>query len=235
MSGPEEEEPAAPGLSEPSPYLNGGGQAGATAEPAGACIGSASANRAKAAEAVVGSTGAEAVARAEPAGNDQPAQAPGPEARPAAPEAPAATTQGEPDLAHLLAGASEVARGGVALEARCPHQPETQLMLDQQGRLHLLQRHRPGQSHATELAGLREAVTELLEAKQWVQQHHQLLQLTQRQCRFDPGQPPILHLFTSRADLATGLIARLGQTLKLHLLQHVRVGQETGWYCTSLN
>jgi hypothetical protein len=145
-----------------------------------------------------------------------------------------------PDLAQLLAAGRNRVTGGVALEARCPHQPGTQLLLDQAGRLHLLRRHEPasGQSNereAGELDQLRAAIADLLEARQWVNEHIDLLQLTQRQCRFDTDRPPVLHLFTHRADLAAGLAHRLGDQLQLHLLERVQLNRETGWYCTPLN
>ncbi|MEZ6191528.1 MAG: hypothetical protein R3C45_09595 [Phycisphaerales bacterium] len=46
---------------------------------------------------------------------------------------------------------------------------------------------------------------------------------------------PVLHLFTDRADWATALSARLGEALKLHLLQEVQVGDQRAWFCTPLN
>jgi hypothetical protein len=53
--------------------------------------------------------------------------------------------------------------------------------------------------------------------------------------KFDPSTEPVLHLFTDRADWATALNARLGEALKLHLLQEVRVGDQSAWFCTPLN
>lgn len=142
----------------------------------------------------------------------------------------------EPDLASFLTIEGGSLSGGVALEARCPHQPQTQMVLDSAGRLHLLRNHdRPAAGSAGELPELRAAIVDLLQARNWVAEHLQLLQLTQRQCRFDDATPPMLHLFTDRADLATGLVARLGDTLKLHLLQQIRVGQNTTWFSTPLS
>ncbi len=147
----------------------------------------------------------------------------------------AADSQEEPNLATFLTTESGAIAGGVALEARCPQQPRTQLVLDQEGRLHLLRRHdsaddgRPGS-----FDGLRAAIVDLMEARRWVNQHLELLQLTQRQCQFDRQAEPVLHLFTDRADLATAMAARLGEMLRLHLLKQVRVGSQSTWFCTPL-
>ena len=116
------------------------------------------------------------------------------------------------------------------MEARCPHHSQTQLMLDQDGRLHLLCRH-----DSEGFDSLQAAMVDLLQARHWVHEHLQLIALTQRQLRFDATTEPVLHLFTDRADWATALIARLGEALKLHLLQEVSVGQESAWFCTPLN
>jgi hypothetical protein len=139
------------------------------------------------------------------------------------------------DLVELLTTQAGVVAGGVALAARCPDHRETQLLLDQGGRLHLLRRHAPGTGEGHDLTSLRAAVVELLEARQWVRRHLELLQLTHRQQTIDMHQPPVLHLFTHRPDLAAGLSQRLGSLLKLHLLQHVQLRQESGWHCTPLN
>jgi hypothetical protein len=136
----------------------------------------------------------------------------------------------EPDLVELLMAGTGAVAGGIALEARCPHQNQTQLMLDQDGRLHLLCRH-----DSEGFDSLQAAMVDLMQASHWVREHLELLALTQRQCRFDTVSEPVLHLFTDRADWATALIARLGESLKLHLLQEVAVGEESGWFCTPLN
>lgn len=149
----------------------------------------------------------------------------------------------QPNLAQLITTGPRGIPGGVALEARCPHHPHTQLVLDQAGRLHLLRSVQSGEqapgvgSAITDpgLHALRAAILDLLEARRWVQEHVSLLQLTQRQLRIDGRAEPVLHLFTDRADLATALVARLGDTLKLHLLQHVRVGVHATWFCTPLS
>jgi hypothetical protein len=152
--------------------------------------------------------------------------------QPPAPEptVTAQSTSDEPNLIELLMAGLGSVPGGIALEARCPHQNRTQLMLDQAGRLHLLCRHDSGG-----LDSLQAAMVDLLQASHWVKEHLELLQLTQRQCKFDVSSEPVLHLFTDRADWATALIARLGDGLKLHLLQEVTVGEASAWFCTPLN
>lgn len=163
-------------------------------------------------------------------------------AEPVVVEQPVAS--GRPSLLDLMGmgaapGTPGIA-GGVALEARCPQHPHTQIVLDEVGQLHLL-RHAAvgrvvlGTQKPDALPAVREAIMDLLEARRWVAEHLQLLQLTQRQFRIDESKQPMLHLFTDRADLATGLVARLGETLKLHLLQEVRVGVHSTWFCTPLN
>ena len=182
---------------------------------------------------------AEAVAEA------QPAAAAAPEAaEPSAPGVGSAKSEirnpkseiaSPPDLAAFLTTAGGPVAGGVPLEARCPQQPDTQLVLATDGTLHLLRRHRAATSDDADLAALRSALLELLAARQWVREHLELLQLTQRQCRFDTAAEPVLHLFTHRAELATTLATRLGAMVKLHLLRDVGTADEPRWFCTPLN
>jgi hypothetical protein len=160
--------------------------------------------------------------------------------RPPAAAEPVATQlpqTNEPDLAALIASGPKGVVGGIALEARCPHHPTIQLLLDQAGQLHLLARHQTAAAsdHDLALTHLRAAIVDLLEADRWVREHLQLLQLTQRQCQFNPQAAPVLHLLTDRADLATALISRLGNKLRMHLLQSVTVGNQAAWFCTPLN
>lgn len=122
--------------------------------------------------------------------------------------------------------------GGIALEARCPSQPDTQLALDAAGRLHLLHRH---DSADGDPPTPKEAIVELVAVRDWARQHRQLLQLTERGRRFDPDTDPILHLFTDRADLSVNLVARLGGLLKLHLLRDVAIGDTHTLFCTPLS
>jgi hypothetical protein len=150
------------------------------------------------------------------------------------PAAVAPQASDEPDLVALLMSGTAAVPGGIALEARCPLQPKTQLMLGEDGRLHLLRRHDPA-CPGEGAEGLGPAMVDLLQARKWVSEHLALLQLTQRQCRFDADREPVLHLFTDRADWATSLIIRLGDSLKLHLLQDIEVAGERAWFCTPLN
>ena len=122
--------------------------------------------------------------------------------------------------------------GGLALEARCPSQPHTQLALDATGRLHLLHRH---DSADGDPPTPKEAIVELVAVRDWARQHRQLLQLTERGRRFDADADPVLHLFTDRADLSVHLVARLGDLLKLHLLRDVAVGDQHTFFCTPLS
>ncbi|MEM9883877.1 MAG: hypothetical protein AAF800_13275, partial [Planctomycetota bacterium] len=122
--------------------------------------------------------------------------------------------------------------GGLALEARCPSQPHTQLALDGAGRLHLLHRH---DSAEGDPPTPREAIVELVAVRDWARQHRDLLRLTERARHFDPDADPVLHLFTDRADLSVHLVARLGELLKLHLLRDVAVGDTRTTFCTPLS
>ena len=132
-----------------------------------------------------------------------------------------------PDLLRLL---GTTLTGAVALEARCPAQPSTQLVLDQSGRLHLLRRQVDSRNE-----DLRTALIDLMEARAWVRQHLSLLRLTMRQCRFDMRVKPVMHLFTSESKLAATLVGRVGRYVRLHVLQRVRVGERCSWVSTDLN
>jgi hypothetical protein len=142
---------------------------------------------------------------------------------------------GEVDLLSLIdtaASPSAAVPGGIALEARCPSQPHTQLALDAAGRLHLLHRHDAADGDPPTP---REAIVELVAVRDWARQHRQLLQLTERARRFDPDADPTLHLFTDRADQSVHLVARLGELLKLHLLRDVTVGDQHTLFCVPLS
>lgn len=141
--------------------------------------------------------------------------------------APASPAVPELDLFALLNQGPAAIVGGTALEARIPAAPSIQLALDNQGVVHLLIQHAVADDP-------RRAVPELMEAKRWAEENRSLLALTQRDRGFAPA-PPVLHLFTDRPEQATALVARLGDTLRLHLLQKVTLGRETGWFCTPLN
>lgn len=158
-------------------------------------------------------------------------------AEPVIATAPALADEAGPDLTPYVAG-------GVALEARCPRHPQTHLVLDEQGVLHLLRRHTstpaPGIRRDPVLGeqgqdALRAALVELIEARAWVRENLALLSMTQRQFRFDVAAEPVLHLFTDQAKPAAALVARLGALMKLHLLHEVRVGGTVSWFSTELN
>ncbi|MEM6459097.1 MAG: hypothetical protein AAF710_06870, partial [Planctomycetota bacterium] len=143
--------------------------------------------------------------------------------------------QKSPDLFALIDSDPRAAAsipGGLALEARCPSQPHTQLALDSTGRLHLLHRH---DSAEGDPPTPREAIVELVAVRDWARQHRDLLRLTERTRHFDPDADPVLHLFTDRADLSVNLVARLGELLKLHLLRDVAVGEQHMTFCTPLS
>ncbi|MEQ9461128.1 MAG: hypothetical protein RIG82_09280 [Phycisphaeraceae bacterium] len=151
-------------------------------------------------------------------------------------------TPPEPDLAQLLIDHEDLGLAdAIKLDATCPHQPHIKLLLDADGRLHLIQRHRKTPRTATtrdttdtDLATLHTALLDLADARHWATEHRQLLQLTQRQCRFDPEAAPVMHLITERPDLGLQLTRRLGSKLHLHLLQHIRLADLSGYHLTPL-
>ncbi|MEM0914876.1 MAG: hypothetical protein AAGK09_09735 [Planctomycetota bacterium] len=146
----------------------------------------------------------------------------------------AATTDiAAPDLAQLLADRDAAYAGSITLEAACPRHPDTEVILDQTGQLHLLARH-DSTDPAPDAPDLDAALIGLLETRQWAIDHLDLIALTQRQARFDRTTAPDIHLFTDDARAATRLADRVGPMLHLHLLQPVAVGQETTWFCTPL-
>jgi hypothetical protein len=149
---------------------------------------------------------------------------PAPQREPAVAVDPAPSSINEPNLIDLLTGSLA---GGLALQARHPRQRDTQFLLDQAGKLHLLRR-QVG-------SDLRTALVDLLETRDWVREHIELLALTQRQCAFDTSAEPTLHLFTADAKNAVAMVNKLGPFVKLHLLQEVRIGTTKTWVCTDLN
>lgn len=121
--------------------------------------------------------------------------------------------------------------GAMQLQARCPKHPAVELMLDQQGQVHLL----ASAQGAGDAASLRSVVVDLLETRRWVMEHRQLICLTQRQCRFDDAWAVELHLLTDQAPLAAGLAASLDGQLRVHLLQKVTVAGRSVTACADLN
>ena len=138
-----------------------------------------------------------------------------------APQPRVLTPQPELDLVALLAQGPAALDNAATLEARIPDQPDTQLAVDAEGTVHLLKQ---GSGVVSE------DVMQLIEAGQWVTDHLELIALTQRDRDF-VDTAPTLHLLTDQATQVTGKLA--GQ-IKLHLLQQVTIGKETGWFCTPL-
>lgn len=154
---------------------------------------------------------------------------------------PASQTD-EPDIVTLMIENPDLGlHDAIRMDATCPHQPEVAMLLDARGRLHLVRTHRRTPRSAVadnsqnDLAEMHQALLDLADARRWARQHIQLLQLTQRQCRFDLEARPVMHLATERANLGLELTRRLGNALKLHLLQHVRIANLTGWHLTPLS
>jgi hypothetical protein len=145
----------------------------------------------------------------------------------AAPAPRVLTPRPELDLVALIAQGPAALSDPAPLDARVPDQPESQLVVDAEGTVHILARH---ESDATDA---RSAVMQLIEAGQWVSDHLELIALTQRDRDF-LDTPPTLHLLTDRADLTTQIVGKLAGQVRLHLLQQVRLGRENGWFCTPL-
>ena len=133
--------------------------------------------------------------------------------------------QVRPDLGVYLPGA-------LGLEAHCPRHPEHHLMIDQDGRLHLMGR---CDTDGEGMDSLRSEIMGLIETRTWATEHLELLKLTQRQCRFDPQAEPVLHLFTNDAKAAARMVGAGAPPVRLHLLRLVQVGQQQTWFCTELN
>jgi hypothetical protein len=109
-----------------------------------------------------------------------------------------------------------------AIIARCPHAEMVELALDAAGRLHLLLD--AGQLDADPLATL-------LTVQSWAAAHANLLAMTIPD-RDLAGQAPVtLHLFTAEPKR----FASLNQSLKLHLLLPVTVGDATTLTHVELN
>ncbi len=117
---------------------------------------------------------------------------------------------------------------GMLLEARCPDFEHVELCLDEVGGLHLL-------CHQDEIDSVDVVMVQLMEVKCWVEKHWSLLSMTQRQLRFDKEVEPCLHVFTDQGIAGTQLIGRMGDSLRLHLLQEVKIGAERTWVCNDLN
>jgi len=191
----------------------------------------------RAARTITGEPEPEPQARPQADTASEPEPAPQP-ARPAAPTQPEPVAESDaPDLTQFvtMGNPDDTLDGAVALEARCPDYPRVQLLLSQDGRLHLLARHHTGAGPQADARDLRDAVLDLLDAQRWTVRHAQLIQLTQRQLRMDTALEPVLHLFVDDARRAGQINRKLGQTLTLHLLEQITVGDQQAWYSTRLS
>ena len=148
------------------------------------------------------------------------------------PSAVSPEEEAPPSLADFLTAEDGALPGGIALDARCPDHPDIELLLDEDGRLHLLARHDSEADGPN--ADVQSVTLALMQARRWAVRHRELLRMTRRQLRFDDAATPRLHLFTDRADLATRLVAELDGEVRLHLLQEVTLGDASGWFCTPL-
>lgn len=152
-----------------------------------------------------------------------------------APQPRVLARQAELDLIALLNQGPAALDDPAPLEARIPDQPDTQLAVDAEGVVHILLKKGSDPVNTDDAASLdaRQAVMQLIEAGRWVREHLELLALTQRDRTFIDAEP-VLHLMTDRADLTTRLVGKLAGQVKLHLLQQVKLGRESGWFCTPL-
>lgn len=124
--------------------------------------------------------------------------------------------------------------GIIALPVRCPRHRHIQIVLDESGQLHLLRRCVEGDNGPGPKT-VQSAVVDLIETRAWASEHIEMLQQTQRQCRFDPQAQPVLHLFTDQAKAAVQLAGRTDRFLRLHLLQEIATGGNRKWISTELN
>lgn len=122
--------------------------------------------------------------------------------------------------------------GIIALPVRCPRHRHIQIVLDESGQLHLLRRCVESDNGPKTVQS---AVVDLIETRAWASEHIEMLQQTQRQCRFDPQAQPVLHLFTDQAKAAVQLAGRTERFLRLHLLQEIATGGDRKWISTELN
>ena len=132
---------------------------------------------------------------------------------------------------------------GVVLDARCPDSPDTVLFLDSQGVMNLLHRVEAGPRDRAQAnrgkpvvpEGLLKAMAELVGTRCWVREHLSLLRLTASERPWNLRADPVLHLFTDEVKPAVEVLKRVGDEVRLHLLQKLTVGAESGWVCTDLN
>ena len=128
----------------------------------------------------------------------------------------------------------------VLLKAYCPQHSQVQLVLDPSGRVHLLMHHTGLDRDDREgaIAGrmrMRASVADLIEVRDWVHRHFDLLKLTASQYFFDHRVQPQMHLFTDQAKAGVSLVGQLGPLVRVHLLQRVHAGGGSEWISTELN
>ena len=154
---------------------------------------------------------------------------------------PAGTTSLPPPIQEQAVGATDVdpspadpdlaqfVESVMPIEARCPYEPDMQLAVDDNGRLHLLLWHR---GSAEQVAV---AMTDLAKVRTWAIQHVRLLALTWLDGQIDQQAVPVVHLFTEYAGTAAALVAHVDAYTRLHLLQRITVGSGSTWFCAALN
>lgn len=117
-----------------------------------------------------------------------------------------------------------------AMEARCPHEPDIQLALDDDGQLHLMQ--------FANGCGAEQVVRQLLDTRRWAVEHLALLALTCRDRPVNTNAVPQIHVFTDQPK-AYGAWAYTGApdqpAVRLHLLKSIPAGAQTLWVHEPLN
>lgn len=113
-------------------------------------------------------------------------------------------------------------RGLQPFEARCPDEESVRLAIDHEGALHLLRYDTDGRG-----------IEPLVAVEAWARKHHRLLGMAApATTRLRSGAPVRMHLFTDSPKRVRHL---LDGRAAVHILAPVRVGGQTGWYCTEMN
>jgi len=160
----------------------------------------------------------------QPIVQEQPRPQPKPQPQPIA-AAPAVAPVGHVALDQFIAGDQR----GPVMQARCPHHPQVQLMLDPDGGLHLMLR------NDSAVRPFTIAMRELEQTRDWARDHSALLQLTMPGVTFDAHRRPIIHLFTDDARAAAAHVSQVAADVRLHLLHQVHVGSASTWFSTPIN
>jgi len=126
--------------------------------------------------------------------------------------------EGHPPLASFLPGLLQI-------PARCPRHPEVELAVDEEGVVHLLAAHRG----SAELV-----MVSLMQTGLWLDEHFELIQLTQRQLQLAPGRDPVLHVFTGEPKKVVRGATEMGERIHVHLLSEIAVGAQSTWHCVEL-